>query len=163
MINDKPHRITNEFELGEYFGHCRTMLQSGAIMVKAELSPSGDYVRRTTALAHIWYKQIAEETGANYADIEAECKLLGLRIIARDCEVTKEFFGKAFEGRSKAEMVQIMKAFTATIGVLRKGAMTNAQRKEYLNSMVMLWSKRGIVLSSSTDKELMEWAANARN
>lgn len=99
------------------------------------------------ALSHIWYAEIAKQTGDSTEDeIKNICKLhFGVPILRRESEEFRNFYDRFFKKLTYPEKLDAMKHISVT-SLLDKNQMT-----EYMQQIQRTYGPKGVILSNSKE------------
>lgn len=119
----------------------------------------GSLKARQRALAKIWYKDAAEQQGLTVGAVEAFCKLTwGFRIRCEEDKDLEKLIRKMLDGRDYEQKLSIIEIYPEYFPILRdKGGMNAEQQGRYLNEIQRGFGANGIFLTSTSEKELLNY------
>lgn len=98
------------------------------------------------ALAHVWFKEIASQTGCTENEAKAQCKLeFGVPLLRTEDAKFNAWCERVLDGLSYQARLAAMRYFPVS------SIMDEKQMHEYLQRISVAYAQRGIILTTMRD------------
>ncbi len=98
------------------------------------------------ALSHVWFKEIANQTGCTENEAKAQCKLeFGVPLLRSEDQKFNAWCERVLDNLSHEGRIAAMRYFPVS------SIMDEKQMHEYLQKISMTYANRGIILTSLRD------------
>lgn len=95
------------------------------------------------ALSHVWFKEIANQTGVTEAEAKAQCKLeFGVPLLRTEDQKFNAWCERVLDNLSYEGKIAAMRYFPVS------SIMDEKQMHEYLQRISIAYAQRGIILTS---------------
>lgn len=114
-----------------------------------DIADGRDRSSEQNRLSHVWYREIAEQTGEDREDVRALCKLkYGLPILMESSEAFRDLCRRRIKPLSHIERIEVIRDFDIPITRL----MNVGQMSEYLDAIFKAQTEFGIALTVPEDR-----------